>query len=160
MIPKQSSWPSPSCSSTPHLAPGQAMSHHSKSPWYGWGPSALPTGRGRLCSCCASAAGMGVPIAVSASSPSLTPASCCSVARSQGVQQVGLRLQHLEFVLPYCDVSAAFQKCGCSQVRLVCQKRCPSWARAGNKSSLLGRAEQKAEAPRCLLWPCRCDTLH
>lgn len=40
-------------------------------PWYGWGPSALPKGRGRLCSCCASAAGMSVPVAVSASSLSV-----------------------------------------------------------------------------------------
>ena len=89
-----------------------------------------------------------------------SPASCHSVAQSQRVQQAGPRLQRMEFVLPYCNVSAAFQDCSRSRVRLVCQKHCPSWARAGNKSSLLGRAEQKAEAPCCLLRPCRCDTLH
>lgn len=47
-----------------------------------------------------------------------------------------------------------------SWVHLVCQKHCPSWARAGNKSSLLGGTEQKAGAPHCLVRPCRCDTLH
>lgn len=47
--------------------------HRSKSPWCGWGPSALPESRERLCSCCASATGMGVPVAVSASLAGLTP---------------------------------------------------------------------------------------